>query len=71
MKKVWRDIEDEECRAQMKEYMRVFPNPIAVVLRIGQDTKAVRNGKFETCTVLQLDGSLIQVCYKVKSIVVC
>ncbi|XDV34092.1 hypothetical protein PO909_004297 [Leuciscus waleckii] len=64
MKKVWRDIEDETCRALVKEYMRVFPNPIAVVLRIGQDTKAVRNGEFETCTVLQLDGSLIQVCYK-------
>ncbi|XP_077051343.1 histone-lysine N-methyltransferase SETDB1-A isoform X2 [Siphateles boraxobius] len=63
-KKVWRDIENETCRAQVKEYIRVFPNPIAVVLRIGQDTKAVRNGKFEACTVLQLDGSLIQICYK-------
>lgn len=64
LKKVWRDIEDETNRAQVKEYLRVYPNPIAVVLRIGQDTKAVRNGKFEACTVLQLDGSLIQICYK-------
>ncbi|KAK7124467.1 hypothetical protein R3I94_018740 [Phoxinus phoxinus] len=63
-KKAWRDIDDETCRAQVKEYIRVFPNPIAVVLRMGQDTKAVRNGKFEACTVLQLDGSLIQICYK-------
>ncbi|XP_067281473.1 histone-lysine N-methyltransferase SETDB1-A isoform X1 [Pseudorasbora parva] len=63
-KKVWRDIENEATRALVKEYLRVYPNPIAVVLRIGQDTKAVRNGEFEACTVLQLDGSLIQICYK-------
>ncbi|XP_051727894.1 histone-lysine N-methyltransferase SETDB1-A isoform X2 [Ctenopharyngodon idella] len=64
LKKVWRDIEDEACRSQVKEYLRVYPNPIAVVLRIGQDTRAVRNDKFESCTVLQLDGSLIQICFK-------
>ncbi|ROI82007.1 Histone-lysine N-methyltransferase SETDB1-A [Anabarilius grahami] len=64
LKNVWRDIEDEKNRLQVKEYLRVYPKPIAVVLRIGQDTKAMRNGKFEECTVLQLDGSLIQICYK-------
>ncbi|XP_048058537.1 histone-lysine N-methyltransferase SETDB1-A isoform X2 [Megalobrama amblycephala] len=64
VRKVWRDIEDEACRSQVKEYLRVYPNPIAVVLRIGQDTRAVRNDKFESCTVLQLDGSLIQICFK-------
>uniref|UniRef100_A0A673I9R2 [histone H3]-lysine(4) N-trimethyltransferase n=1 Tax=Sinocyclocheilus rhinocerous TaxID=307959 RepID=A0A673I9R2_9TELE len=64
LKKVWKDIEDEKLQLQVKEYLRVYPNPIAVVLRAGQDTKAIRNGKFETCTVLQLDGSLIQICFK-------
>uniref|UniRef100_A0A9J8BE29 SET domain bifurcated histone lysine methyltransferase 1a n=1 Tax=Cyprinus carpio carpio TaxID=630221 RepID=A0A9J8BE29_CYPCA len=64
LKKVWKDIEDETLRLQVKEYLRAYPNPIAVVLRVGQDTKAMRNGKFETCTVLQLDGSLIQICFK-------
>ncbi|XP_073678229.1 histone-lysine N-methyltransferase SETDB1-A isoform X2 [Garra rufa] len=64
LKKVWRDIEDETCQSQVKEYLRVYPNPVAVVLRVGQDTKAMRNGKFEACTVLQLDGSLIQICFK-------
>ncbi|KAK2887525.1 hypothetical protein Q8A67_015753 [Cirrhinus molitorella] len=64
LKKVWKDIEDETYRLQVKEYLRVYPNPVAVVLRTGQDTKAMRNGKFEVCTVLQLDGSLIQICFK-------
>uniref|UniRef100_A0A672T8P4 [histone H3]-lysine(4) N-trimethyltransferase n=1 Tax=Sinocyclocheilus grahami TaxID=75366 RepID=A0A672T8P4_SINGR len=64
LNKVWKDIEDEKLQLQVKEYLRVYPNPIAVVLRAGQDTKAIRNGKFETCTVLQLDGSLIQICFK-------
>ncbi len=66
MKKVWRDIEDETLQLQVKEYLHVYPNPIAVVLRAGQDTKAIRNGKFESCTVLELDGSLIQIGFKVK-----
>ncbi|KAK9965900.1 hypothetical protein ABG768_004965 [Culter alburnus] len=64
LKKVWRDIEDEKNRLQVKEYLRVYPKPIAVALCIGQDTKVMRNGKFEECTVLQLDGSLVQICYK-------
>nr|XP_055074967.1 histone-lysine N-methyltransferase SETDB1-A isoform X1 [Misgurnus anguillicaudatus] len=64
LKKVWRDIDDETCRSQVKEYLRVYPNPIAVVLRVGQDTKAERDGKFEPCTVDQLDGSLIQISFK-------
>lgn len=63
-KKVWRDIKDESSRRQVKDYLQVYPNPIAVVLRLGQETKAVRNGQFEDCTVLQLDGSLVQICYK-------
>ncbi|XP_056335786.1 histone-lysine N-methyltransferase SETDB1-A isoform X2 [Danio aesculapii] len=63
-KKVWRDIKDESSRKQVKDYLQVYPNPIAVVLRLGQETKAVRNGQFEDCTVLQLDGSLVQICYK-------
>ncbi len=66
VKKLWRDIEDETLQLQMKEYLHVYPNPIAVVLRAGQDTKAIRNGKFESCTVLQLDGSLLQICFKVR-----
>lgn len=65
VKHVWKDIEDETCRMQVKEYLSVYPNPIAVVLRIGQDTKAKRNGKFESCSVHQLDGSLVQISYKV------
>ncbi|XP_016299844.1 histone-lysine N-methyltransferase SETDB1-A-like isoform X3 [Sinocyclocheilus anshuiensis] len=64
LKKVWKDIEDETLQLQVKEYLRVYPNPIAVVLRVGQDTMAMRNGNFEACTVLQLDGSLIQICFK-------
>ncbi|XP_052440079.1 histone-lysine N-methyltransferase SETDB1-A-like isoform X3 [Carassius gibelio] len=64
LKKVWKDIENEKLQLQVKEYLRVYPNPIAVVLRAGQDTRAIRNGKFESCTVLQLDGSLIQICFK-------
>ncbi|KAA0710143.1 Histone-lysine N-methyltransferase SETDB1-A [Triplophysa tibetana] len=64
LKHVWKDIEDETCRSQVKEYLGVYPNPIAVVLRIGQDTKAKRNGKFESCSVHQLDGSLVQISYK-------
>lgn len=63
-KKVWREIKDESSRKQVKDYLQVYPNPIAVVLRLGQETKAVRNGQFEDCTVLQLDGSLVQICYK-------
>ncbi|XP_059365228.1 histone-lysine N-methyltransferase SETDB1-A-like isoform X1 [Carassius carassius] len=64
LKKVWKDIEDETVQLQVKEYLCIYPNPIAVVLRVGQDTKAMQNGQFETCTVLQLDGSLIQICFK-------
>ncbi|XP_016146613.1 histone-lysine N-methyltransferase SETDB1-A-like isoform X2 [Sinocyclocheilus grahami] len=64
LKKVWKDIEDETLQLQVKEYLRVYPNPIAVVLRVGQDTMAMQNGNFEACTVLQLDGSLIQICFK-------
>ncbi|XP_051949225.1 histone-lysine N-methyltransferase SETDB1-A-like [Xyrauchen texanus] len=64
MKKVWKDIEDETVQLEVKEYLCFYPNPIAVVLRAGQETKAERNGTFETCTVLQLDGSLIQICFK-------
>ncbi|XP_067285746.1 histone-lysine N-methyltransferase SETDB1-A-like isoform X2 [Pseudorasbora parva] len=64
LKRVWRDIEDETNRLQVKEYLRVYPYPIILHLNIGQDTKAMRNGKFEACTVVQLDGSLIQICYK-------
>uniref|UniRef100_A0A8C2JJ35 [histone H3]-lysine(4) N-trimethyltransferase n=1 Tax=Cyprinus carpio TaxID=7962 RepID=A0A8C2JJ35_CYPCA len=64
LKKVWKDIEDEKFQLQVKEYLRVYPNPIAVVLRVGQDTRAIRDGEFESCTVLQLDGSLIQICFK-------
>ncbi|XP_051527696.1 histone-lysine N-methyltransferase SETDB1-A-like isoform X2 [Myxocyprinus asiaticus] len=64
MKKVWKDIEDETVQLEVKEYLCFYPNPIAVVLRVGQETKAERNGRFEPCTVLQLDGSLIQICFK-------
>ncbi|XP_051519584.1 histone-lysine N-methyltransferase SETDB1-A-like [Myxocyprinus asiaticus] len=64
IKRVWKDIEDETVQLEVKEYLYLFPNPIAVVLRVGQDTKAERNGRFEPCTVLQMDGSLIQICFK-------
>ncbi|XP_076865592.1 histone-lysine N-methyltransferase SETDB1-A isoform X2 [Brachyhypopomus gauderio] len=58
------DIEDEACRSQVEEYLRAYPNPIFVVVQVGQESKAERDGKMESCTINQVDGSLIQVCYK-------
>ncbi|TRY65109.1 hypothetical protein DNTS_009666 [Danionella cerebrum] len=63
VQKVWREIKDKSLRNQVKEYIEVYPNPISVVLRIGQDTKVERNGQFESSKVLQLDGSLIQISF--------
>ncbi|KAF5904308.1 histone-lysine N-methyltransferase SETDB1-A-like isoform X1, partial [Clarias magur] len=58
------DIEDERWRADVEEYLKAYPNPIFVVMRAGQDTNVERDGHLEGCSVIQLDGSLIQVCYK-------
>ncbi|XP_058261294.1 histone-lysine N-methyltransferase SETDB1-A [Hemibagrus wyckioides] len=58
------DIEDKVWRAEVEEYLQAYPNPIFVVMRVGQDSKVERNGNMELCTVTQVDGSLIQICYK-------
>ncbi|KAF4080413.1 hypothetical protein AMELA_G00171020 [Ameiurus melas] len=58
------DIEDEVWRAEVEEYLQAYPNPIFVVMRVGQDSKVERDGKMEQCTVSQVDSSLIQICYK-------
>lgn len=60
------DIEDKVWRAEVEEYLQAYPNPIFVVMRVGQDSKVERDGKMEQCTVSQVDSSLIQICYKVR-----
>lgn len=60
------DLEDEACRADIEEYLQTYPNPIFVVMRVGQDVRVDCDGQFKSCTISQLDGSLIQVCYKVS-----
>ncbi|MCI4395535.1 hypothetical protein PGIGA_G00181730 [Pangasianodon gigas] len=64
MKNMSEDIEDEVWRAEVEEYLQAYPNPIFVVMRVGQDSKVERDGQMELCTVCQVDGSLIQICYK-------
>ncbi|MCJ8749748.1 hypothetical protein PDJAM_G00179840 [Pangasius djambal] len=64
MKNMSEDIEDEVWRAEVEEYLQAYPNPIFVVMRVGQDSKVERDGRMELCTVCQVDGSLIQICYK-------
>lgn len=61
------DIEDETWRAELEEYLQAYPNPIFVVMRVGQDSKVERNGRMELCSVTQVDGSLIEICYKVRA----
>lgn len=60
------DIEDIVWRAEVEEYLQAYPNPIFVVMRVGQESKVERNGNMELCTVIQVDGSLIQIRYKVR-----
>lgn len=60
------DIEDETWRAELEEYLQTYPNPIFVVMRVGQDCKVERNGEIELCSVTQVDGSLIEVRYQVR-----
>lgn len=60
------DIEDEVWRAEVEEYLQAYPNPIFVVMRVGQDCKVERSGRMELCTIIQVDGSLIEICYKVR-----
>ncbi|KAK1805370.1 hypothetical protein P4O66_019680 [Electrophorus voltai] len=64
VKNVCEDIEDKACRMQVEEYLQAYPNPIFVVVQLGQESKAEREGKLESCTITQVDCSLIQVCYK-------
>lgn len=60
------DIEDKVWRADVEEYLQAYPNPIFVVMRVGQESNVERNGNMELCTVTQVDGSLIQIRYKVR-----
>ncbi|KAI4886848.1 hypothetical protein NFI96_021447, partial [Prochilodus magdalenae] len=62
-KNIYEDIEDEGPRIEVEEYLKAYPNPIFVVVRVGQESKAERDGKWEDCTISQVDGSLIQICY--------
>ncbi|XP_026858102.2 histone-lysine N-methyltransferase SETDB1-A isoform X2 [Electrophorus electricus] len=64
LKNVCEDIEDKACRMQVEEYLQAYPNPIFVVVQLGQESKAECEGKLESCTITQVDCSLIQVCYK-------
>ncbi|KAK3525485.1 hypothetical protein QTP86_032367 [Hemibagrus guttatus] len=64
LEKMSDDIEDKVWRAEVEEYLQAYPNPIFVVMRVGQDSKVERDGQMELCTVTQVDGSLIQICYK-------
>lgn len=66
VKKMSDDIDDKVWRAEVEEYLQAYPNPIFVVMRVGQDSKVERDGQLELCTVTQVDGSLIQICYKVR-----
>ncbi|XP_072531688.1 histone-lysine N-methyltransferase SETDB1-A [Salminus brasiliensis] len=63
MKNMYEDIEDKMCRTEVEEYLQAYPNPIFVVVRVGQESKAERDGEWEDCTISQVDGSLIQICY--------
>ncbi|XP_062867037.1 histone-lysine N-methyltransferase SETDB1-A isoform X2 [Trichomycterus rosablanca] len=58
------DIDDKEWHDEMKEYLQSYPNPIFVVMRVGQESKALRDGKMEPCVITQVDSSLIEVKYK-------
>ncbi|XP_022538725.2 histone-lysine N-methyltransferase SETDB1-A isoform X1 [Astyanax mexicanus] len=63
MKNVFEDIEDEMCRTEVVEYLKAYPNPIFVVVRVGQESKVERDGEWEDCTINQVDGSLVEICY--------
>ncbi|KAL7826326.1 hypothetical protein AOLI_G00315350 [Acnodon oligacanthus] len=63
LKNIYEDIEDEGPRTEVEEYLKAYPNPIFVVVRVGQESKAERDGKWEDCTISQVDGGLIQICY--------
>uniref|UniRef100_A0A4W4ERA1 [histone H3]-lysine(4) N-trimethyltransferase n=1 Tax=Electrophorus electricus TaxID=8005 RepID=A0A4W4ERA1_ELEEL len=60
LKNVCEDIEDKACRMQVEEYLQAYPNPIFVVVQLGQESKAECEGKLESCTITQVDCSLIQ-----------
>ncbi|KAL7883134.1 hypothetical protein SRHO_G00007920 [Serrasalmus rhombeus] len=63
LKNIYEDIEDEGPRIEVEEYLKAYPNPIFVVVRVGQESKAERDGIWEDCTISQVDGGLIQICY--------
>lgn len=61
------DIEDKAWRAELEEYLQAYPNPVFVVMRVGQESKVERNGQMDLCTITQVDGSLIEICFKVRA----
>ncbi|XP_036423086.1 histone-lysine N-methyltransferase SETDB1-A [Colossoma macropomum] len=63
LKNIYEDIEDDGPRIEVEEYLKAYPNPIFVVVRVGQESKAERDGKWEDCTISQVDASLVQICY--------
>lgn len=67
MANVTEDIEDKAWRAELEEYLQSYPNPIFVVMRVGQDSKVESNGRLKSITITQVDSSLIEICYKVRT----
>lgn len=66
VKNMYEDIEDPACRTEVREYLEAYPNPIFVVVRVGQESRVERDGEWEDCCITQVDGSLIQICYTVR-----
>lgn len=57
------DLRDEKHQNFMREYLERMPYPPHTQFRVGQKIKVERDGVFETCTVLLLDCSLMEVVY--------
>ncbi|XP_030644436.1 histone-lysine N-methyltransferase SETDB1-A [Chanos chanos] len=61
LENVCEDIDDEEWRSQVEEYLRYYPSPLSVFLRAGVDVQVKLRGNWEDCKVTEVDGSLIHV----------
>lgn len=57
------DIRNEEHKSFMREYLQRMPYPPHTQFRVSQKIKVLRDGALESCTVLQLDCSLMEVVY--------
>ncbi|KAM9340202.1 histone-lysine N-methyltransferase SETDB1-A [Symphorus nematophorus] len=58
------DIGDDSHKNFLKEYIKSWPYPPQIQYRVGQIINAELNGVQQTCEVLEVDCSLIQVLFR-------